>query len=210
MSLVKRFTLLTSLLVCSNVFAQSAVQVQFDEDLLSVQADNAPARDLADELARELGIRVVIMGDAQTRVSLDIFEEPMEKALAKLSPNNMLMHSADASDITGVVLMMGSSSTGVSGAGPDSFLPSGSPVDAVIEDQPADFPQEQQELEFQESENIDPNDLRDPARSAQVREAAQAASSDANLPAQQLPPMYAEEQLDDAVIDPETGLPYQQ
>lgn len=206
MPIVTRFTLAITLLVFGSAFAQSAVQVELADDLVSVQANNASARELADELANQLGIKVVVMGNTETRVDLDISEEPMDKALAKLSPNTMLMHNDDATDITGVVLMMGSLSTGVSGDGPDAFLPSGSPVEAVVQDQGVAMPLEQQDLEASRL-IINSDDLRDPERAVRVREAAQSASSDPNLPAAQVPPMFAEEATG---IDPNTGLPYQQ
>jgi len=188
----------------TTALAQSGVQIRSENGNLSVQATNVPASDLALELSNELGITVVVTGDAATRINLDIVEEPLEKALAKLSPNNLLVRDSHDHDIIEVVLMMGEGQESSQVSGAEQFLPTGSPAEEVIVE--GDL------AELQGS--IDPSMLRDPNRAADVREAAEAASSDANLPAAQVPPMYAEEvpmggEIEGGEIDPATGLPYQ-
>lgn len=194
--------LLCAALMSQAVHAQSGVQISSDNGTLSVQASNVSASELANELSDELGISVVVTGDAETRVNLDIVEEPLEKALAKLSPNNMLVRDTNANDIIEVVLMMGEGQDTGAGGGADQFLPSGSPAEEVIGGQALE----------QIEESYDPELLRDPNRSEQVRQAAGAASSDANLPAVQVPPMFADDgtPIDPSQIDPATGLPYAQ
>jgi len=201
------FALLTCVLLYATLMAQTAlaqsdIEIRSSDGYLSVQASNVSASELAEELSNELGINVIVTGDAETRVNLDIVEEPLDKALAKLSPSNMLVRDSNDEDIIEVVLMMGEvQSSGASG-GADQFLPSGSPAEAVVD------PQAQQQI--QEADT--PDAFREPDRSAQVRSAAGAASSDANLPAAQLPPMYGEDgsPIDPSQINPKTGLPYNQ
>jgi len=183
------------------VLAQQNVEVRAENGYLWVQANNASAIELADEISQTLGINVVITGDTETRINLDIVEEPVERALSRLSPNNMLVRGGDDpdSDITEVILMMGE---GGSGAVQSSqFLPTGSPAEPVETQQPS-----------QQLDAANAAVLRDPNRAAAVREAAATATNDANLPPGQVPPMFAEDQLPSdganfVIIDPETGLP---
>lgn len=181
------------LLVGNNAaYAQANVEVDSTDGLLSVRASNVSASELAAQLRESLGISVVVTGNTEARVNLDIVEEPFEKALAKLSPNNMLVRDAQEQKIIEVVLMMGESSAG--GGNAEQFLPSGSPADEVISGEATTLAQE---------EVIDPGALRDPNRNAQAREAAGAARSDANLP------NPAGEGQTAPQIDPATGLPIQ-
>lgn len=173
-------------------FAQGNVQIESINGLLSVQANNVSAGELAEKISESLGIRVVVTGNSETRVNLDIVEEPLEKALVKLSPNNMLVRDAQEQKIVEVVLMMGESGAG--GGNSEQFLPSGSPAEAVVVE---DTTAQQQEV-------TDPAALRDPDRNAQAREIAGAARADANLP------NLADEGQNAPAIDPVTGLPIEQ
>lgn len=115
--------------------AQQALNVSESDGLLSVQASNTSASALAEGLATELGISVVVTGDAEALVNIDIVDEPLAKALAKLSPNHMLVRSSKEPDssIVEVVLMMGEGeNTSGSSGGDDQFLPSGSPAEETI------------------------------------------------------------------------------
>ncbi len=183
----------------SAALAQQAVQVREQDGLLSVQASNATAIELAEVLSNQLGISVVVTGDSEARVNIDIIDEPLDKALAKLSPNHMLVRKSKQSDseIIEVVLMMGEgSSSGNSGGGEDQFLPSGSPADDV---------------DIAVEESVDGTALRDPNRSSVVRNAADAASSDsAGLPTEnsgESPPPDSFDPITGMPIDPVTGLP---
>lgn len=173
----------------SSALGQQAVQVREQDGLLSVQASNATAIELAEVLSNQLGISVVVTGDSEARVNIDIIDEPLDKALAKLSPNHMLVRKSKQSDseIIEVVLMMGEgSSSGNSGGGEDQFLPSGSPADDVVVE-----------------ESADGTALRDPNRSSMVRNAADAASSDSG---EQPPENFGESPPPDS-FDPVTGMP---
>lgn len=180
--------------------AQQTVHVRAQDGLLSVQASNASAVELAEALSSQLGISVVVTGDTEARVNIDIVDEPLDKALAKLSPNHMLVRNSKQPDsaITEVVLMMGEgSATGSAGGSDDQFLPSGSPADDVI------ISDDQQP--------VDGAALRDPNRSAVARETADTASSDAaGLPAESAgdtPPPESFDPVTGLPLDPETGLP---
>ena len=188
--------LLASVLISTSLYAQSAVQIVEEDGLLTVLATDVSAVELAQELAQELGISVVVTGDAEARVNLDIVEEPLERALGKLSPNNLLVRSEDATEIVEVVLMMGEGQNNASGGESNQFLPSGSPTEGIVEEQISD-----------PNAINDPNAQNDPNQSAAVRRAVEDASADPNLPAEQLPPMYAEDVQNELAIDPATGLP---
>lgn len=171
--------------------AQQGLQVREQDGLLSIQANNATALELADVLSNQLGISVVVTGDTEARVNIDIVDEPLDKALAKLSPNHLLVRKSEqpGSAITEVVLMMGEGSASDSSGGDDQFLPSGSPADDVGGG------------EEQASEEGAPQ--RDPNRAANVRETADAASNDAGA----LTPDNAGSSPPPAAFDPVSGLP---
>lgn len=203
-----------SALLC--IFAQTPlvhaqdVQVRSQDGLLSIKASNASATQLADVLSEQLGISVVVTGDTETLVNVDIVEEPIDKALTKISPNNMLVRAGKSADseIVEVVLLMGEGSQNGSAAA-DQFLPSGSPAEEIpVADAGGDV------------QASDGATLRDPNRAQMVRDAAAAASSDAGRPAAGRPAAVGTaeglpaarqpiEYSSDVSIDPETGLPVQ-
>lgn len=184
----------------SSLYAQD-IDVQSNDGLLSIQANNTTATELANVLSEELGIVVVVTGDAETRVNIDIVDETIEKAVTQLSPNNMLVRSGAGteSDIIEIVLMMGESgNNAMSGGGSDQFLPSGSPAEDVV------------------VEGIDPNGqavdgaaLRDPNRAQLVRDTANASGNDSGLNTDSTGGT-AFDPVNGLPIDPQTGLPLQQ
>lgn len=121
-------------LVLAPLALAQQVEVTESDGRLSIQASNTSASALAEKLSDELGISVVVTGDAETRVNIDIVDEPLDKALAKLSPNHMLVRSSKLPDssIVEVVLMMGEGSASGSSGSDDEFLPSGSPADDIV------------------------------------------------------------------------------
>ena len=188
---------LASLALIASSAVHAEIQIISQNGLLSISADNVPANELAEELSDALGITVVMVNGENQTLDLDIVDEPLEKALGQLSPNNLLVKDSENQDITEVVLMFGEGADG--GGSSEQFLPSGAPAEEVVSD----------EGTARQPEPVDPSALRDATRAARVREAAASASSDANLPAVQVPPMFAEEGQP-AGIDPETGQPLDQ
>lgn len=172
------------------VFSQSNLDIQFGDDRLSVKTRNVSAAELASELSEELDISVVVTGDAQTPVNLDIVEEPLEKALSKISENHMLVRDADSQEIVELVLMMAESEGNSSSSSSEQFLPSGSPVEAVVEGSSAGSAAAEQGIENTQI----------------VSNSSEEGGDDGNIPADQVPPMLADEQN----IDPNTGLPVEQ
>ncbi len=196
-------TILIALLSSAPLRAQQDVQVSQQDGLLSVQASNASVSRLAEVLSDELGINVVITGNTEELVNIDIVNEPLEKALTKLSPNNMLVKSGENenSDVIEVVLMMSDGAPAGPSAGSEEFLPSGSPADEVFI------------TEQGNSQADDGAPLRDPNRSEQARDAANAATNDAagqpvDVPGQN-PSVEAFDPVTGLPIDPLTGQPLQ-
>ncbi|MFK7854664.1 MAG: hypothetical protein AB8B79_11145 [Granulosicoccus sp.] len=174
-----------------------AVEVFSQQGLLTVKANNTTAQQLADALNDQLDISVVVAGDTEALVNIDIVEEPLEVALGKLSPNNMLVRAGKDSDseIVEVVLLMGEGSSSTAAAS-SQFLPSGSPAEEVANSTANTAPLQ-----------TDASVLRDPNRAQRVRDAAAAASNDAGgLPAARQPNLNDPSILP---IDPATGLPMQ-
>ncbi|NND91215.1 MAG: hypothetical protein HKN42_10155 [Granulosicoccus sp.] len=188
----------------ANLMAQQDVQVSERDGLLSVQASNTSASHLAEVLAERLGISVVVTGDTEALVNIDIVDEPLAKALAKLSPNHMLVRSSKLADssIVEVVLMMGEEgSSQDSGGSDDQFLPSGSPADDVVV------------IDDQQSTQ-DGADPLDPNGAAAASESIEASSGDsAGQPADAAEGYPAPDSFDPVTglpIDPATGLPVEQ
>lgn len=182
--------------------AEDSVQVRNKDGLVWVKADNASATSLASELSNNLGIRIVLTGDTDTRMNVDIAEEPLEKAVTKISPSNLVVRkTADpSSQIVEVVLMLADGALSSSGAEESRFLPSGQPSEETV---PMDD-------YIDPAEAYDPGALRDPDRAIRAREAAVAASYDAGVPPDQvppdqIPPVYAED-----LEAPPEPLPYVQ
>ena len=169
--------------------AYADISISSGDGILSITANNVTASELAAELSDQLGISVVVTGEADTQINVDITDEPLEIALGKLSPNNMLVRNSQGTEITEVVLIMGEGDMSASGGSSDQFLPSGSPAENV---QPEQAEQASGQVEGAADQ------------ANQVRDAAATASNDPNLPAEQVPPVYAE---DGQEIDPATGLP---
>lgn len=130
---------LTSAAALTNAPSLLAQQQPFDlytrDGLVTLRANNAPVIQLADALAQELNISVVISGDEAGSLSADIVDEPVEKALAMLSPNHMLVreNSSPGARIVEVVLML--DDAGASNTSVGEFLPSGDPTDAIAADE---------------------------------------------------------------------------
>ena len=179
------------LALCSKAYAD--ISISSGDGILSIKANNVTASELAAELSDQLGISVVVTGEADTQINVDITDEPLEIALGNLSPNNMLVRNSQGTEITEVVLIMGEGDMSASSGSSDQFLPSGSPAENVQ-------PEQAEQASGQAGGQVE--GAADQAN--QVREGAATASNDPNLPADQVPPMYAE---DGQEIDPATGLP---
>jgi len=190
---------LLAMLSSSSLYAQE-INIQSGDGRLSIRANNASVIDLATQLSEQLGITVVVTGDSETPLTIDIADEPVEKAINQLSPNNMVVRAGEfgKGDITEIVLIMGESSDGSSG-GSDEFLPSGSPADEVLDDG--------SDPNLQASEG---SELRDPNRAQAARDAAAAAANDAGLSGDASGVNPGEVVLDPVSglpVDPATGLP---
>lgn len=187
----------------SVAFAQQSVKVSENGGLLSIQANNTPAASLAEILSNELGISVVVTGDTEALINVDIVEEPLDKALAKLSPNHMLVRSDKQRDsrVVEVILMMGEGSESGSSGGDDQFLPSGSPADDII-------------ISDEQPLSDDGALLRNPERSAEVRDAANGGTDPSSVEAGDpssdgVPGPESFDPITGLPIDPLTGQPVQ-
>ncbi len=122
---------LLSVCLAVSVYAQESYQVDMQDGLLSIKADNVSAIELADALSRETGIKFSVQGDTVAKLSADISDEKVDKAIAKLSPNHLLVHESKAlnADILEIILIVSEGGTQASANG--DFLPSGAPADVI-------------------------------------------------------------------------------
>lgn len=134
----RRRALLVLALLASGAEGQAPLDVALRDGLLSVRAVAAPATALAEALANETGVRFVVAGDGARPITTEIVEEPLEKAIAKLSPNHLLVRDGEARDaaLVEVVLMVDDAAGGGAGAsGGGEFLPSGAPAAEIVPDE---------------------------------------------------------------------------
>lgn len=117
--------------------AQPSIEIRSQDSLLSIQTTTATASELAEALTEELGISVIVTGDTESILNVDIVDEPLERALTQLSSNYMLVRNGKSKDskIIEVILIMGDDGGGDSSAGNEQFLPSGSSVEDVVSNQ---------------------------------------------------------------------------
>lgn len=141
------------LVSASQALAQQAFDVALREGLLSIRANNASLLELTEAITNETGVNFVITGDPTQTVTTEILDETMEHAIAKLSPNHLLVRDGKGNDapLTEVVLMLDESGSGASGNN-DGFLPSGAPADEVISDDQMMDPDMQAVDQYQESD----------------------------------------------------------
>jgi len=157
-------------LVSGAASAQSAIDVNLQDGRLTMRFDAVPAERLAEALHRETGIAFVVTGEPGTPLSGDFVDEPLDKAIALLSPNHLLVREDARPDapIVEVVMMM---PDGTNGGGSTEFLPSGGPSDEEnFNAEPGGLQDEFEDIEYDENGlPIDPATLRDPGRADAVR-----------------------------------------
>ena len=114
--------------------AQQPFDVALNGGLLTVRANDAAALDLAAALSAETGINFVVTGDAATTITAEIVDEPFAVAVAKLSPNHLLVRDGKSADsaVTEVVLILDEADAGGGGGG-EGFLPSGGPAEEIYD-----------------------------------------------------------------------------
>lgn len=118
--------------VLGNVSAQQPFDVALRDGLLSIRANDAPIGALAEALSGETGVSFVVTGDPAVAITTEIVDEPLDRAVAKLFPNHLLVRDGKSADapITEVVLLLDDESG--SGGGGEGFLPSGAPADEIV------------------------------------------------------------------------------
>ncbi len=121
-------------LAATQAMAQPRWDVSSRDGLVSIFANAASAAEVANALGDATGVSVVVHGEQTTKLSAEIVDVPLEKAIALLAPSHMLVRESAASDaeIVEVVLMMPDPEGGV--AGDTQFLPTGEPADGVMPD----------------------------------------------------------------------------
>ena len=115
--------------------AQQPFDVALRDGLLTVRANGATAVDLAAALSTETGISFVVTGDAAATITAEIVDEPFIAAVAKLSPNHLLVRGGKGADspVTEVVMILDDAGGAGGGGGGEGFLPSGGPAEETYD-----------------------------------------------------------------------------
>ena len=146
--------------VAGTALAQQPFDVALRDGLLSIRANDAPAVALAEALAGETGVSFVVTGDPQQAITVEIVDEPFDRAVAQLSPNHLLMRDGERADapVIEVVLMLDDAPDGSGGAGGGAeFLPSGAPAEEIVPD--SELAQPQGELIDQAAQQLAPEKI---------------------------------------------------
>ncbi len=130
--------LVVGLLCAAAANAQPRWDVTSRDGLVTILANAATAADIAAAIGDATGVAVIVHGEPSTPLSANIVDEPLDKAIAQLSPSHMLVRDGDATDseIIEVVLMMPDPAS--SAATSTEFLPSGAPAPEVVDGGTAD------------------------------------------------------------------------
>ncbi len=138
------FIILTALLVLALSASRASAQnflVEYTDEKLSVQANNTQIKELLLEIQNKTGIRVNFIAEPKNSVSLNIIDQSVEAAIAKITENHMIIHDIvnGKKTISELIIISDDPELRSSGGG-SANLPSGQPAPAVEEPSPTNEP----------------------------------------------------------------------
>lgn len=100
---------------------------------LTISASQILLVDLAQELANISGINFTVVGETNRFIDVDIADEPLAKAIAKLAPSHLLVSERvnETLVISEVIFMLQDDNN--AGVNFQEFLPTGEPAEGFIE-----------------------------------------------------------------------------
>ena len=123
---------LIGLLSSGNALSQNSFNIDVSNDNIAIEANNASLKELLEELERVTGIPVNYESDTNERVSLTVSSTTLENAIAKITPNHLIVHQMQNGEKTvKELIVIPSDSGGGSDAADSSFLPNGQPAPAI-------------------------------------------------------------------------------
>lgn len=106
--------------------------VEYVDEKLSIQANNSRVRELLLEIQDKTGITVNFIADPKDTVSLDISDQTVENAIAKITANHMIIHdfANGKKTISELIIISDDPDLRSSGAG-SANLPNGQPAPVI-------------------------------------------------------------------------------
>lgn len=106
--------------------------VEYIDEKLSIQANNTRVKELLLEIQDKTGIKVNFIADPKDTVSLNINDQTVEHAIAKITANHMIIHdfANGKKTISELIIISDDPELRSSGTG-SANLPSGQPAPAV-------------------------------------------------------------------------------
>ena len=124
--------LFVGLLSSGASLAQDSFNIDVSNDNIAIEANNASLKELLEELERVTGVPVNFEGDNSERVSLTVSSTTLENAIAKITPNHLILHEMQNGEkIVKELIVIPADSGGGGDSEGSSFLPNGQPAPAI-------------------------------------------------------------------------------
>lgn len=129
---------LTSIALLSSTIALAqSFTVEFNDTKISIQANEASLRDIMLDIEDKTGIPVKFVAESEEHVSVEIYDQTLESAIGKLTPNHMIVHDLLNGKKRIKELIIISEDPQLAKDGGSQFLPSGQLQNANPTPQPA-------------------------------------------------------------------------
>jgi len=120
------------LLTGSNVLFANDFNIDVRNTDIAIEANNASLTELLAEMERLTGIPVEFTEDSDERVSLSVGMTTFENAVAKITPNHMILHEIqNGKKVIKELIVIPADSGGGDASVDTAFLPSGQPAPAI-------------------------------------------------------------------------------
>jgi len=106
--------------------------IEVSNNDVAVEANNANLKELLLELEKLTGIPIKFISDSEERVSLSVGMTTVENAIAKITPNHLIVHETiDGKKVVKELIVIAENSGTANTAASSSFLPNGQPAPAI-------------------------------------------------------------------------------
>ncbi len=125
-------TLLLSLLFTSQCALADSFNIDISDDDIAIEASNASLKELLQELENLTGIPVEYVAETDEKVTLSVGMTSVENAIAKITPNHMIVHETqNGKNVIKELIIIPAESDLASGGSGSAFLPNGNPAPAI-------------------------------------------------------------------------------
>lgn len=150
-----------TVLAASNSALAQNFFVEYENEKISIEANNIRIKELLLEIQNKTGIPVNFIADPKDTVSLTISDQTVESAIAKITENHMIIHDTinGKKSISELIIIAEDPALTSSAGGGSANLPTGQPAPAIEAPQPAEDQQPASEPNLQNpAQNPAPTD----------------------------------------------------